>query len=146
MTGPANFHACAVVLDGRGVLITGPSGSGKTRLALRLADDRHRLGRFVADDQVLLHRHEGRLRCKAPAAIGGLVEVRGFGPATIAADGACAVDLLVRLAPPQTVPRIADPDARQEIIGCHVPVLDLPERDAEGAALAVKAWLFGTPF
>src|SRR5580704_3087321 len=68
----ARFHGSCVARDGAGVLLLGPSGAGKSDLALRL------LGRgfvLVADDQVDVI--DGFAR--APGALAGLLEVRGFG-------------------------------------------------------------------
>jgi hypothetical protein len=47
------FHAAAVVIDGRAVLLTGPSGAGKSSLALAL---RRRGAGFLADDVVAVGR------------------------------------------------------------------------------------------
>ena len=58
--------------DGDGILLLGPSGSGKSDLALRL------LGRgfdLVADDRVDIDDGVAA----APAALAGLLEVRGLG-------------------------------------------------------------------
>jgi len=66
------FHGCCVARDDVGVLILGPSGAGKSDLAMRL------LGRgfiLVADDQVDVS--DGLAR--APAALAGMLEVRGLG-------------------------------------------------------------------
>lgn len=60
----------------RGVLITGASGTGKSALALALMASGARL---VADDGVLLHKHDGRLIATCPAALSGLIEARGVG-------------------------------------------------------------------
>ena len=66
------FHASCAARDGHGVLLLGPSGSGKSDLLLRLVDRGFAL---VADDQVEVE--EGVAR--APAALAGLIEVRGLG-------------------------------------------------------------------
>ena len=82
-----NFHASAVVLGDRGIVIAGASGAGKTQLALALISHARSFGlfaRLVADDQILLSAHDGRLVCAAPATIAGLVEVRGVGPQPVA--------------------------------------------------------------
>ncbi|HEV7253949.1 MAG TPA: HPr kinase/phosphorylase [Mesorhizobium sp.] len=145
MAPPVNMHASAVLVGDRGVLVMGASGSGKTRLALALlreATVHGRLGRLVADDQVLLSAAHGRLVASAPQAIAGLCEIRGFGVAAIAYEPACVVDLLVRLAPAAQAPRMAA-GRRETLAGCAVPVLELAERDASGAVLAVTALLFG---
>lgn len=141
-----NLHASAVLLRGRGVLIAGPSGSGKTRLALLLVREGLRDGHpasLVCDDQVLLSPGDGgRLVATAPDALFGLVEIRGFGPAPVRAERRCAVDLLVRLVPGPRAPRMAE-NQSEAIAGCLLPRLDLAERDAFGAMLAVNAFLFG---
>jgi HPr kinase/phosphorylase len=54
------------------VLLTGPPGAGKSDLLLRLIDRGFQL---IADDQVIV---EDRL-ARAPAALAGLLEVRGLG-------------------------------------------------------------------
>ncbi len=66
------FHASCATRDGHGVLLLGPSGSGKSDLLLRLIDRGFAL---VADDQVEVEDGVAR----APAALAGLVEVRGLG-------------------------------------------------------------------
>ncbi|MBE7184003.1 MAG: HPr kinase/phosphatase C-terminal domain-containing protein [Methylobacterium mesophilicum] len=141
-----NLHACAVSLRGRGVLIAGPSGSGKTRLALKLAALRELDAQFVSDDQVLLEAAGGRLVARAPHAIFGLVEVRGVGPVEIAAVFECAVGLFVQLVPAAESPRFCEEDERETLEGIAIPRLRLPERDADGAVLAIRAFLFGALF
>lgn len=142
-----NLHATGVVLDDRGVLITGPSGSGKSALALELLNrfvQRRVFAQLVSDDQVLVSVHSGRLVCRAPEPIAGLIEVRGLGPTSVPHVPAAVVDILVRLVPADAVPRL--PDGTSEIIaGCDLPRLDLPQRDCVAAALAVEARLSRTP-
>jgi HPr kinase/phosphorylase len=66
------LHASCAAHDGDAVLLLGPSGAGKSNLLLRLLDRGFSL---VADDQVEIRG------CTAspPAAIAGLIEVRGLG-------------------------------------------------------------------
>ena len=59
-----------------GVLIEGPSGSGKSDLALRALAAGFRL---VADDRVIVWASGGVAWGRAPAALVGLIEVRGQG-------------------------------------------------------------------
>ncbi len=142
-----NLHATALVLGDRGILITGPSGSGKSALTLTLIDrfvGRKGFARLVSDDQVLLSAHAGRLVCRAPAAIAGLVEVRGAGPTPVAHLPAAVVDLVVRLVPAKEAPRVANDD-REKVLDCDLPRLDLPRLDCVAAALAIEAWLSGMP-
>ena len=60
----------------RGVLLRGPSGVGKSDLALRMIADGWWL---VADDRVLVWTDGGRVYGRAPAALAGLLELRGQG-------------------------------------------------------------------
>jgi HPr kinase/phosphorylase len=72
MQARRQVHGSCVSRDGDGVLLIGPSGSGKSDLALRL------LGRgfaLVADDRVDIEDGVAT----APAALAGLLEVRGLG-------------------------------------------------------------------
>ncbi|UWQ90985.1 HPr kinase/phosphatase C-terminal domain-containing protein [Rhodobacteraceae bacterium M382] len=70
------LHAACVSVDDRGVLILGKSGSGKSGLALQLMG----LGAtLVADDRVELKRQGADLVARVPAAIAGLIEMRGLG-------------------------------------------------------------------
>jgi serine kinase of HPr protein (carbohydrate metabolism regulator) len=138
-----NLHATGVILGDRGVLISGPPNSGKSALALALIDrfaQRKLFARLISDDQVLISAHAGRLLCRAPGPIAGLIEVRGFGPAAAPYIKAAIVDLIVRLVPADEAPRLPD-EAFERIVGCDVPRLDLPERHSLAAALAMEAWL-----
>lgn len=66
------MHGTCVARDGDGVLLIGPAGSGKSDLALRLLA----LGfELVADDQVIIADNIA----SPPAALAGMLEVRGLG-------------------------------------------------------------------
>jgi len=71
-----NLHGSVVAFGARGLLILGASGSGKSALALRLVQ---RGAALVADDRVQVVRRGGALVASAPAALQGLIEVRGVG-------------------------------------------------------------------
>jgi HPr kinase/phosphorylase len=90
----SNLHGSAVAFAGRGVLILGGAGTGKSALALALIG---RGAALVADDRVEIARRGGALIASAPAALAGLIEVRGVGilrlPAAPEAVGTLAVDL-----------------------------------------------------
>ena len=90
----SNLHGSAVAFAGRGVLILGGAGTGKSALALALIG---RGAALVADDRVEIERRGGALIASAPAALAGLIEVRGVGilrlPAAPEAVVALAVDL-----------------------------------------------------
>jgi len=79
VTHPATVHGTCVLLAEGGVLLRGGAGSGKSDLALRLMESGD--ARLVADDRVILEResHSGRLYASTPAALRGLLEVRGIG-------------------------------------------------------------------
>jgi HPr kinase/phosphorylase len=66
------IHASCAAREGYGVLLLGPSGAGKSDLLLRLLD--YGFG-LVADDQVCIESGFA----SAPAALAGLLEVRGLG-------------------------------------------------------------------
>ncbi len=87
------MHGSCASRDGQAVLLIGPPGSGKSDLVLRL------LGRgfqLVADDRVFIQ--DGTV--SAPAALFGLLEVRGLGivrlPAIASAHLALVADLSER--------------------------------------------------
>ena len=102
------IHATAVAIGGRAVLLTGPPGSGKSDLALRLID---RGAALIADDRVIVTRAGDRVLAAAPAAIAGLIEVRGVGLITVAHVAAVPIALVVDLAaPPARLPDAATRD------------------------------------
>lgn len=93
-------------MAGVGVLLRGPPGSGKSDLALRLIGGGARL---IADDQVELSAADGRLSATAPAAIAGLLEVRGLGPVPVAAGVSAPLRLVYDLVEPEAVERLPAP-------------------------------------
>ncbi len=84
------LHASCAARDGAGVLLIGPSGSGKSDLVLRLLDYGFQL---VADDRVDLADQVAR----PPAALAGLLEVRGLGIVRLPYTNAVKVELVVEL-------------------------------------------------
>lgn len=143
-----NCHGTLVVLGNQGVLITGPSGSGKSTLALKLIVLGNSTGfhtSLVSDDQVLLSAEKGELRGSAPITIAGLVEVWGVGPTPIAHQDQARIDLVVKLVPKASAPRMNG--ERTEVLeGVAVPVIELEANNAAGAALAIMAKLHLGPF
>lgn len=84
------IHASCASRDGAGVLLLGASGSGKSDLLLRLLD----LGfDLVADDRVDIDAGVAR----APAALRGLLEVRGLGIVRLAHRETAPLVLAVQL-------------------------------------------------
>lgn len=143
MSGPKNLHASACVLADRGLLVMGPSGSGKTMLVLGLIDRfrcRGRHAALVADDQLLVESHAGKLLCRRPASIAGLAEIGPLGPMPVESLPAAIIDLAVELVPTHEIGRVEE--ARDILIeGVAIPSVRLPARSCETAALAVMALL-----
>ncbi|HSV25490.1 MAG TPA: HPr kinase/phosphatase C-terminal domain-containing protein [Xanthobacteraceae bacterium] len=83
MNDAPTIHASAVLTGARAILIRGPAGSGKSRLALNLIQAASNgllvFARLVADDRVHVHAAHDRLIARPPAALAGLLEVRGLG-------------------------------------------------------------------
>ena len=104
-----NMHGSCAARDGMGVLLVGPAGSGKSDLLLRLLSRGFFL---VADDRVEVTGP----RARAPAALAGLLEIRGLGIVRLSYVPETQLALVVELT--TSVPRLPQP-ARH-------PVLDLP--------------------
>ena len=104
MTMSPTIHATAVLAGRLGVLIRGPSGSGKTRLAYDIIHEPQRFGVpfgcLIADDRVHLSPSHGRLIASAPAALGGLIEIRGIGVQETPFEAEALLDLVVELSSP----------------------------------------------
>jgi HPr kinase/phosphorylase len=83
MAGLPTVHACAVLVGARALLIRGPAGSGKSLLTFNLIAAAQSgllpFARLVGDDRIRLEPCHGRLLVRAPAALAGLIEVRGLG-------------------------------------------------------------------
>lgn len=142
MNARTNLHATVVVAGRLGVLIRGASGSGKSSLAAGLIDHAAARGGFaalVADDRAWLERCGDRLVASVPAAIAGLVEVRGYGPATIRHEPAAIVDRIVTLVGADEASRVAG-SANAELLGVALPELVLGEKGGH-AVRAAAAWL-----
>jgi serine kinase of HPr protein (carbohydrate metabolism regulator) len=129
-TDPILVHATAIAIDGRAVLLRGPSGAGKSDLALRLIDGGARL---VADDQVELRRAGERVVVTAPAAIAGLIEVRGLGILRVEAVAEATLALLVDLVPSAEVDRLPE-IRREDVLGVAAPTIALSPFEASAAA------------
>jgi HPr kinase/phosphorylase len=108
------IHASCAARDGAGVLLLGPPGSGKSDLVLRLLDRGFTL---VADDRVEIENGHA----SAPAALAGLLEVRGLGILRLPYLERAALALAVTLGGP--VPRLPAP-ARDPALGLPLLALD----------------------
>ena len=127
--GTMPLHASCAAIGGDGVLFLGPPGAGKSDLVLRL------IGRgwmLVADDQVELAADgPDTLLAAPPAALRGLLEVRGLG---LVRDLPVAAPVPLRLAvellpPGEAPPRLPVPTTF-EAHGIRLPRLALAAREA----------------
>jgi HPr kinase/phosphorylase len=91
------IHASCAARDGAGVLLLGPPGSGKSDLVLRLLDRGFML---VADDRVEIEAGVAR----PPAALAGLLEVRGLGILRLPYVRSVRLALAVELGVPDRLP------------------------------------------
>ena len=115
------IQATAVAVNGKAVLLRGPSGSGKSDLALRLID---RGARLIADDYVTAAENSGQVMLAPPAAIAGMLELRGAGLAKIDYAADVPLALVVDLVPDGEVERMPEPE-ETSICGARVPVMKL---------------------
>jgi HPr kinase/phosphorylase len=130
MTDAVLVHGTAVAIDGAAILLRGASGAGKSDLALRLID---RGACLIADDQAELRRVIDQVLVSAPAAIAGLIEIRGLGILRVDTVTAAPLVLLVDLVPPTEVERL--PESRSEdVLGVAVPVMALAPFEASAPA------------
>ena len=136
------IHATCVTVGGRGVLLLGRPGSGKSDLALRLIDTPG-LGigasllqaQLVADDQVKLVRVGDRLEAHAPAALAGLLEIRGLGIMRVAHLQSMRVDLAVNLRPHVEIERLPDhPSITYAVLGITIPLVEIDPATASAPA------------
>ncbi len=146
---PAPVHATAVALPvpagiGRrgadaplaAVLLRGASGSGKSDLALRLIT-RHG-ARLIADDQVIMQAQDGQVVCTAPAAIAGMIEIRGVGLVRVSETSGVALALVVDLVARNAVERLPA-GARATLCNIPVPLVRLHAFDDSAADKVMAA-------
>lgn len=115
------LHATCVEMNQKAVLLIGKPGAGKSDTALRLIELG---GILVADDQVDLQINDGVLTARPPAAIEGLLEIRGVGIVSIPFCNASPVQLVVELVQAKQVDRLPEPQF-YEIAGHMIPLLKL---------------------
>ncbi len=115
------LHATCVEMNQKAVLLIGKPGAGKSDTALRLIELG---GILVADDQVDLQINDGVLTARPPAAIEGLLEIRGVGIVSMPFCNASPVQLVVELVQAEQVDRLPEPQF-YEIAGHMIPLLKL---------------------
>ena len=129
-------HATAIAMEGDAILLRGPPGAGKSDLALRLIEGGARL---LADDQTLLRRADNHVFVRAPAAIAGLIEVRGVGVMRVDSLDEAPLALVVDLVPSAQIERI--PDNRFEVVlGLTIPLMALAPFEVSAVAKLRLAW------
>jgi serine kinase of HPr protein (carbohydrate metabolism regulator) len=130
---PPTIHASAVTVGGRGVLIRGASGGGKSSLVLQLLSADAAGNRLVADDRVVLAVREGRVTATAPAALAGLLEIRGQGILRVPHLTAAAIDLVVDIVPEANAPRMPTAEQRTTtLLGLALPRIFLARGAGDG--------------
>jgi serine kinase of HPr protein (carbohydrate metabolism regulator) len=143
-----NIHATALIMGDHGILIRGASGSGKTTLALALMQAARGLGRhaaLIADDQLLVEAHDGRLIVTAPPTIASLAEAYGLEPRPVPYRASGLIDLAIDLTEGAHSPRFQE-GQRTEIAGVALPLLVLEARQSRRSCLAIAAWFAWPPF
>jgi len=136
-------HACAVEINGKGILIEGPSGSGKTSTALRLLEHaklHQQPAHLISDDQVFLAQKADSLLATVPENIAGKVEIRGFGITDYSYAPQCEIKLVARIVDDDLIERM--PDVLSiDIQGMKLPTLHIPAKHEELATRIIFAWL-----
>ena len=136
------LHASCAALGGDAVILLGLPGSGKSDLVLRLIQDP--AWRLVADDQVAVTAEAGRLQAAPPAALRGMLEVRGLGILRdLPVAEAATLRLAVHLVPPDAVPRLPEP-AAWICEDVAIPAIDLCAREASAPAKLAMALAVAT--
>lgn len=119
------IHASAVLAGAGAVLIRGPAGAGKSRLAhalLGLAQTGVlRFARLVSDDRTHIAAAHGRLLARPPAALAGLLEMRGLGVRRLEHEAVAVVTLVVDLAAADADRLPAAASRQVEVLGVRLP-------------------------
>jgi HPr kinase/phosphorylase len=139
-----NLHATTLVLGTRGIAILGKSGTGKSSLARRLLDQArltNTFGALIADDRTWFEPVGTRLVARAPQAIVGLIEIRGFGPCPVPHLEYALIDLVVELVPDEEAPRVWDDTVIRNLCGIELPLMQLARWRTGDAAHAILAYL-----
>ena len=125
-----------------GVLILGPSCAGKSELALRLIE---RGAVLVSDDRTELFAEAGQLRARAPAALAGLLEIRGVGIVELPRAAEARIALVVGLVAARDIERLPELTCYEPPAELHVraefrpPLLRLAVQEVSAAAKVMAA-------
>ncbi|MCO5734649.1 HPr kinase/phosphorylase [Rhizobium sp. SSA_523] len=114
-----NLHATAIVVGRRGLIFLGPSGAGKSSLAFSCLAEARAGGAFaalIADDQVFLSQSGDVTIAHRPAAIAGLMEIRGSGLVTLDSVDQAVLDLAILVVDASAAERLP-PEGEREALG-----------------------------
>jgi len=123
-----SIHATAIVVGSTGLLFVGPSGSGKSSTAFAcLASARARgwNASLIADDRTRLTVRGNRCIASCPAAIRGLLELRGTGIVTVRRLDRAVLNLAVEPAAPSVASRLPPEGETFSCNGVELPLLRL---------------------
>jgi serine kinase of HPr protein (carbohydrate metabolism regulator) len=140
MSDQQTIHATSVVFAGRGILIQGRSGSGKSDLALRLIDAG---GSLIADDRTSLKVENGKIIASPPAALAGLIEIRGIGLRRMAHVKESRIDFCIECVQRETIPRMPE-NAALMLHGVALPHYPLDPFEASAVA-KIRAIIHTSP-
>ena len=129
------LHATCVAFGGAGLLLLGVPGAGKSSLALRLME---RGWSLVADDQVEIVATAEGLMASPPAALAGLLEIRGLGVFERLAHAPARLAVAARLRPASGIPRLPEPSLWRAQ-GVELPEFPLDAADVAAPEKALWA-------
>ncbi|MEM9678457.1 MAG: HPr kinase/phosphorylase [Pseudomonadota bacterium] len=145
LTG-STTHACAIVLEQWGLLITGPSGSGKSALAAHLVEcwqSQNLHTGWISDDRVRITSAHQKLIARCPATINGMAEIGQLGIVRVDHQSSGIIDAVVRLVAQSELERM--PERRVGCISSAVPIslptLHVPQREIAVSAQMISHWL-----
>lgn len=132
-----SVHGSAVLAGADGLLIRGPSGSGKSLLAAELIA---RGGRLVADDRVFLSACHGRIVASGPAALRGMLELRGRGIVAVEHEASAVIRLVVDLVDAEELQRMPEQsELFATLLGVTLPRQPAPAGPGHAAILVGAA-------
>jgi serine kinase of HPr protein (carbohydrate metabolism regulator) len=143
------YHATTIALSGRAAMIRGASGAGKSDLALRCLSVPAGFAaggkaKLVADDQSIATRDGDDVIVSAPAALTGMIEVRGLGIFRVPAITSARLDLIVDLVARDEIERMPESVETVSVAGRPVRRIALDPFEAS-APLKLLLALAGTP-
>lgn len=145
MAPSTEVHGVLVDVIGIGVLVIGKSGIGKSETALDLVVRGHRL---VADDVILIKRHNTIVVGRSASVLGHHMEIRGIGIINVkdlfgiaAVRETKRIELVIELrewSESEEYDRLGFDDRVDDILGIKVSALRLPVRPGRNLATLVE--------